>query len=307
MLPTDVQPTARVVVGFDGSDPALRALDQAAEEALRREATLEIVCGWPWGLHMPGTGAAPREQGQRPVEERRPDEGQMLYDAGRAVTDAAVERIRSRYPDLRTVPHLTTEPAARAILRAGRHASMTVVGTRGLGGFAGLLLGSVSLRVAAHRTGPLLVVRGGTGEPKGVVLVGLASEEDSEAVRFGFLEARRRGAALKVLHAWRYPSVPGVLPVAELYWEGTDQQRKCEAAVPAFATAVLREEYPDVEVRTESVYEGAGRALVEASAEADVVVLATRRPRHPLGLQLGPVTHAVLHHAHCPVTLIPTA
>ncbi|WP_372404529.1 universal stress protein [Streptomyces luteireticuli] len=303
MLPTDAPPTGRVVVGFDGSDPALRALDQAAEEALRRDAALEVVCGWPWGLRAPGTGADPRGKRQRPGEMRGADEGQMLYDAGRAVTDAAVERIASRHPGLRTEPHLTTEPAARALLRAGRDAAVTVVGTRGHGGFAGLLLGSVGLRVAAHCSGPLLVVRGGTAGTRGVVLVGLASEADTDAVRFGFQEARRRGAALRVLHAWQYPAVPpGAGP-----WEDTGLQHTREAAVPAFATAVLREEYPDVEVRTEAVYEGAGRALVEASAEADVVVLAAHRPRHPLGLQLGPVTHAVLHHAHCPVTLIPVA
>ncbi|MEU8583009.1 universal stress protein [Streptomyces abikoensis] len=305
MLRTDAPPAERVVVGFDGSDPALLALDRAAEEAERRTASLEVVCGWPWGLHLPKTDTDPREKRQPPTAGTRPDEGQMLYDAGRVVMDAALERVRSRFPDLRAVPHLTTEPAARALVRAGRDAGLTVVGTRGHGGFTGLLLGSVGLRVAAHCTGPLLVVRGGNAPSRGVVLVGLASEADDDAVRFGFEEARRRGAALRVLHAWQHRGVPGVLPAAELYWEGADDQRRCQAAVPAFATAVLREEFPDVEVRTESVYQGAGQALVEASADADVVVLATHRPRHPLGLQLGPVTHAVLHHAHCPVALVP--
>ncbi|MFD8994241.1 universal stress protein [Streptomyces abikoensis] len=309
MVPTDVPSADRVVVGFDGSGPALRALDHAAEEALRRNVALEVVCGWPWGLHGSKRGTEPREQTERerPGEAITPNEAQTLYRAGRAVTDAAVERVASRHSDLRTIPHLTTEPAARALLRAGRAAALTVVGTRGHGGFTGLLLGSVGLRVAAHCTRPLTVVRGEAREPHGAVLVGIASEADADAVRFGFQEAHRRGASLKVLHAWQYPAVPGVLPSAELYWEGTDQQRRCEAAVPAFATAVLREEYPDVEVHTESVYEGAARALVEASTRADVLVLAAHRPRHSLGLQLGPVTHAVLHHAHCPVTLVPVA
>ncbi|WP_424890171.1 universal stress protein [Streptomyces sp. XH2] len=306
MMPrTDAPPTERVVVGFDGSAPTLRALDRAADEAVRRDVRLEILCGWPWALGARKAGADACTQRQKPGEAGVPDQGQVLYEAARAGVNAAAERVRSRCPGLRTVPHLTTEPAARALVRAGRNAALTVVGTRGHGGFTGLLLGSVSLRVAAHCTGPLLVVRGDGDRSRGVVLVGLASEADTDAVRFGFQEARRRGAALQVLHAWQYAAVPGVLPPAELHWDDPGDQKRCEAAVPGFATAVLREEYPDVEVRTESVYRGAGRALVEASAEADVVVLAAHRPRHPLGLQLGPVTHSVLHHAHCAVALVP--
>ncbi|MFI1972121.1 universal stress protein [Streptomyces cinnamoneus] len=305
MLRKDAPPTERVVVGFDTSDHALRALDRAADEAVRRGAELEIVCGWPWGPRARKSEACAAGSRRRPDETTMSDEAQMLYEAGHAVMDAAVERVRCRFPVLRTVPHLTTEPAARALVRAGHQACLTVLGTRGHGDFTGLLLGSVSLRVAAHCTGPLLVVRGDADQSRGVVLVGLASEADTDAVRFGFAEARQRGAVLRVLHAWHYPAMPGVLPVAELYWDDTDHQKRCEAAVPAFATAVLREEHPDVEVRTESVYQGAGEALVEASAEADVVILAAHRPRHALGLQLGPVTHSVLHHARCPVILVP--
>ncbi|WP_078588246.1 universal stress protein [Streptomyces mobaraensis] len=117
--------------------------------------------------------------------------------------------------------------------------------------------------------------------------------------------AARRGAALRVLHAWRYSAVPGPLPPAEWYRDGAVRRERCEAAVPVFAAAALREEYPDVEVRTESVSGSPGRALVEASEDADVVVLCVRRARHAAGFRFGPVTRSVLRGAHCPVVLVP--
>ncbi|WP_164543503.1 universal stress protein [Streptomyces mobaraensis] len=316
MVRTDFPPADRVLVGFDGSGPALRALDLAAEEAVRRSATLEILSGWPWGLYPPlaeTSGTAETEKAEtekgaadgKAGPETSRDTGKLLYDAGRATLDAAAERVRSRFPGLGVVPRLTAEPAARALVRAGAGAGLTVVGSRGRGGFAGLAVGSVGLRVAAHCAGPLLVVRGPERPPCGLVLVGLASEADADAVRFGFEEARRRGAALRVLHAWEYASVPYALPPGDAYGGAPDRQRGYEEAVPTFATAAFRDEYPDVEAHTEAVYAGAARALVEAGAEADLVVLAAHRPRHALGLRLGPVTHAVLHHAPCPVALVP--
>ncbi|MFF4529285.1 universal stress protein [Streptomyces sp. NPDC001407] len=89
-------------------------------------------------------------------------------------------------------------------------------------------------------------------------------------------------------------------------WDDAGLLAKSAEAVPEFAVAPLRDEYPQVAVRTVAMCLGAGQALTEASRKADVVVLATHRRDHRVGLQLGPVTHAMLHHAHCPVVLVPT-
>jgi nucleotide-binding universal stress UspA family protein len=75
--------------------------------------------------------------------------------------------------------------------------------------------------------------------------------------------------------------------------------------VPAGAVARLREAHPEVAADTDSVRGGPARTLLEATEAADLVVIAAHRRRGNLGLQLGPVTHALLHHAHCPVVLVP--
>ncbi|WP_399199359.1 universal stress protein [Streptomyces sp. WAC 06725] len=169
-------------------------------------------------------------------------------------------------------------------------------------------MGSVSLRVAAHCTTPLMVVRGDQdADEHHRVLIGVASDADTDALHFAFREARRRGCALRVLHAWQSPAAPHGSHAASyhLSWDELEQLRKGAETVSQHAVAPLRETYPDVDVHPDTVCLGAGKALVEASRNADVAVLAAhRRPRH-IGLQLGPVTHAMLHHAHCPVVLVP--
>ncbi|UNO43349.1 universal stress protein [Streptomyces sp. MST-110588] len=286
----------RVVVGFDGSAPAVRALDRAADEAVRRSTSLEIICGWPWGRHpLPDYGVTD-------------DTGKLLYSSARRMIDGATERVRSRAAHLVVSESLTTQSAARALLRCGRDAALTVVGTRGHGGFTGLLLGSVSLRVAAHCTTPLMVVRGRSGPRQHHrVLVGIASDADTAAAHFAFQEAARQGSGLRVLHAWQYPAAPLGSHAASchLAWDELEHLRKAAEAVPQHVAAAVRQRYPGVEVRPEAVCQGAARALVEASHHADVAVLAVHRRPRRVGLQLGPVTHAMLHHAHCPVVLVP--
>ncbi|MEU7486986.1 universal stress protein [Streptomyces sp. NPDC042319] len=290
-------PHGRVVVGFDGSAHAERALDRAADEARRRGTALEILAGWPWPKRpLPGYGV-------------QDDEGKLLYSSARRMMDGAVARARSRAPNTTMIPSLTTESAAEALLRCGRTASLTVVGTRGHGGFAGLLLGSVSLRVAAHCTSPVMVVRGDVDRVRDTIILGLASEAETDvkALRFAFDEAARRDAGLRVLHAWRSPAPRSdQARPSQLGWDDVEGLRKAAEAVPQYAVASLAQEYADVRASATAVCQSPPQAIVEASREADAIILAVhRRPRH-FGLQLGPVTHAALHHAHCPVVLVPT-
>ncbi|MBR7673662.1 universal stress protein [Streptomyces daliensis] len=288
-------PTAkgRVVVGVDGSGASLRALDRAADEAERRGAELEILCGGLW----PRRAAVPVTQ----------SDTERFLKAAAEIVDEAVQRVAERAPGLRVVPSTPVEtPAADALVRASRTAALTVVGTRGRGGFAGLLLGSVSLRVAAHCEGPLMVVRADTPDgtaPRGTTMVGLGSEADKEALRFGFEEATRRESTLRVLHVWPSPRMPGRL---QLPPREVEEQRAAALAVVREAVAPFRERYPQVRVKEEEQTGAPAGPLIEASRAADVLVLSTHaRQRRRLGLQLGPAAHAVLHHAHCPVVLVP--
>jgi nucleotide-binding universal stress UspA family protein len=291
-------PPGDVVVGVDGSDPAVRALDRAADEAHRRDTGLRIVHGLPWP--DPGeVGFGLDADRERPA-----------HEAARNILDLAAVRVADRHPGLPVALELSAEPAATALVRLGRTAALTVVGTRGRGGFTGLLLGSVSLRVAAHTLSPLMVVRGEDVAARGgvlhdKVLLGLEDESDAEAARFAFEEAERRGARLRVLHTWTHPHARmGERPVPPRQDLAALARQHKELARSAVSKPAER--FPGVAVRVDAVPGPAAAALVEASRAADVVVIgAHRRDGRPLGMRLGPVTHAVLHHAHCPVVLVP--
>ncbi|MCC5033865.1 universal stress protein [Streptomyces sp. WAC 00631] len=274
--------TRRVVVGVDGSLLAVRALDRAAEEAALRGAALEI------GYAVPDP------------------------DVAGPVLQTAVSRARARHPGLEaTAVPLTGEPA-RALADLGRDAALTVVGSRGFGGFAGLLLGSVSLRLAAYTESPLLVVRRDAHPAEyGEVLLGIESDEDADASAYAFEEAERRHARLRIVHAWTYRySVPDALvPVpATSVQEDINRQAAAEEAVPGFTVAGLREKHPRVGIETRTVRSGPVHALLNATRTADVVVIAShRRPGEGrYGFQLGHVTRALLHHAHCSVVVVPS-
>ncbi|NGN62481.1 universal stress protein [Streptomyces sp. A7024] len=293
----------RVVLGYDGSKPADRALEYAVDEAVRRRTGLEILCGDPW------TPPAPAGEGLSAEGYR------TRYRATRDMVDQAAEQARKLSPGLTVVASVTIEDAAKSLVQCSRTAGLTVVGTRGHGGFAGLLLGSVSQRVAARSESPLMVVRGDDGlrdRPRGTVLVGVQSNTDEAAVRFGFEEAQHRNAALHVLHAWQFPPLKPtphlVPPGGPLQRDAEDEAvRRASQAVPRYAVSSHRDAYPDVRVVTDDICGSPSAALVEASKKADVIVLTAHRNPHRAGLHLGPVSHAVLHHAHCPVVLIPSA
>ncbi|MGY6024673.1 universal stress protein [Streptomyces spinosirectus] len=293
-----------VLVGVDGSDRAMRALDRAVAEAQARWAPLEILHGWPWAKH----GAPETETGGR-------DEG-SLVDRAHNVMESAVERVRERAPELDVIATLSPEPAASELVRRGERAALTVVGNRGWGEYTTPLAGSVGLRVAAHCAGPLLVVRGESadsayGRPgHETVVVGVADDTDAVAARFAFGEAQQGGARVQVLHASTFEALLAShrpVPAERLQADLATEIRRADA-VPRMTVATAREKFPEVEVQIDTVWGGAAEALVEASRTADTVVIAAHR-RHTRGpgRRLGPVTHALLHRAHCPVVLVPAA
>ncbi|MBA0052322.1 universal stress protein [Streptomyces sp. AJS327] len=286
---------SHVVVGVDGSDHSMRAVDRAADEADRWGCDLEVLCAGGSPRIAPGPVTAA--------------DIEYVLTSAQEVADAAAQRARDRVPGLRAVPRALAEPAAAALVRASGNARLTVLGTRGHGGFAGLLLGSVSLRLAAHCQGPLMIVRGDEPDPEAELLpplVALKAESDAAAVRFGFEEAQRRRSELRVLYAWSHPLVPAI--ALRLPPRTTAQDHEAAAALVREAVEPLRGDYPDVPVtERELLSDSPAPALIEASRGAGVIVLGVHRGHRRLALQLGPVAHAILHHAHCPVVVVPSA
>lgn len=270
-----------VVVGVDGSLVGVRALDWAAEEAVRRDTALRIVYA---------------------VADR---------DEAGPVLASAASRVHERHPGLPVETRAVEGGAVRALARESESAVLTVVGTRGFGGVSGLLAGSVSWRLAAHVHGPLLVVRGDHPCDEGrEVLLGVESDADEAAAAYAFQEASRRGARLRVVHSATHrhttPELPSLVAATSPGQQRQARNDRAEETVARFSIARLKEEYPEVGVDSRTVRTGVARALLAGTREVGVVVIGTRRRAGRLGPPLGPVAHVLLHHSHCPVVLVPT-
>lgn len=279
--------TLPLVVGVDGSDGSLQAVDWAADEAARHDVPLRLVYGSLWERYE---GGLPEVGTERPSE-------RVLAEH---IVASAADRAARRAPDVKVTTDILPEDAVDALLHEGNNASLVVTGSRGRGELTGLLLGSVGLAVAGRAHCPVTVVRGDAAGLAGTherILLGAADPASGgAAARFAFREAAVRGCVLDVVRAWRRP--------------GTSEApaREAEARASALVDALLREpaaEYPDVRVRAVTVEGPAHRILVHRSAAADLVVLGARRRHGHHGLQLGRVVHTVLHQAECPVTVVP--
>ncbi|MFF2330815.1 MULTISPECIES: universal stress protein [unclassified Streptomyces] len=278
-----------VIAAVDGSSHSREALDWAAHEAGRRNLPLVIV-----HARTPDRRTDPRAQ-QR---------------GSRELLDRSVRRVSEIAPDLRPSTLAPVDFPASALTSLSRDASLVVVGSRGLGGFRSLMLGSNSLAVASMSTCPVVVVHGGTsGEDDGAaeafsdVVAGVAADESSEAVlEFAFATAASRpGARLRIVHGWTmFSSMVSGGPVF-------DRDAAAGAAERTLAelTAGWREKYPQVDVVREPVGGSAGRALVTASATAALTVIGRRRGGESLGLGLSPVAQTTLTHALGPVAVVP--
>ena len=283
-----------VVVGVDGSACSDAALDLAAREAMLRRRSLCLVHAFIWPeLHVP---LGPSPSG--------PPEGGLRHQAERILADART-RAHATAPDLTVHEELVTGSAAAILLRASRGAELVVIGDRGLGGFTGLLIGSVAVQLAAHAACPVLIARGGVTDPIAPVLLGVdGSPANDPAVGFAFPEASLRGAPLIAMHTWTHPVSTGPGDMVPLVYDPVDIEAD-ETRLLAEALAGWHDAYPDVAVRRELVHGGARKALIEATSRAQLVVVGTRGRGGFAGLLLGSVSQAVLHHARCPVAIVP--
>ncbi|MHA6757989.1 universal stress protein [Streptacidiphilus sp. PAMC 29251] len=275
---------AEVVVAVDGSPSSLLAVDWAADEAFRRGLGLRLV------------HASVRERYEQGVEDDGdPDSERKLVQE---MLFAAAERAEVRRPGLELATEVLAAEPVTALLELLGPAPLLVLGSRGRGGFHGLLLGSVSLRVAAHATCPVIVVRA-VGEqsdrPRRRVVLALGPHEAVAATEFAVGEAVLRQADLHVVHATAgHPAGAAALmdTVVEHAMELLDAAT--ERQTGTFRVQVVRRSAPRPPT---------GLLLHEAASAELVVVGAHRHPGH-LGLQLGPVNHAMLLYAPCPVAVV---
>ncbi|MQS16247.1 universal stress protein [Streptomyces kaniharaensis] len=282
-----------VLAAIDGSEESIAAARWAADEATRHGLPLRLVHAQTWLDDLHNDRSQPADV--RALTTR------MLSDAKRAVDDT------HRRLEIRAELIGGGEPVD-VLVDAAADARMLVLGSRGLGGFGGLMVGSIGLAVTARSEVPTVLVRsGGTERPDGAeVVVGVDTREAApDVIDFAFREAERRGAVLRAVHGWTPPPVWGyagwVAPQPE-----AEQFREIEDELFTLAMTGWQEKYPEVTVVQDSRIGSGAAALVDACADADLVVVGRRRrPQHHGGMRLGPVAHAVLHHAQPPVAVVP--
>ena len=274
-----------VVVGVDGSASAYRAVEWAVGEAHRRGVGLRLVRAFSWTTADHPTGWVARYRDE-------------MLDVSRRQVARALRVAADTRPDVEAEFAVEIGAPIEVLSSEARRAQLLVLGDRGLGEVAGLVLGSVAVSLAARGACPVVVVRGERAGADGPVVVGVDGSPVSEAaLAFAFDAAAARGVDLVAVHAWSPTAIDEEL-ASFVEWDAS-----AESAVLAERLAGWGQKHPQVAVRRTVVRDGAVRALVTASAGAQLVV-GSRGRGNAAGLLLGSVSHGVLHGAHCPVAVV---
>ena len=273
-----------IVVGYDGSVEAGRAVRWAARQAELRKSVLHVVHCSLWPLLTRDLG---------PVEGIA-DSGLQHY--AEAVRDEGLAHATEAAPGLDVRSGLRYGWPADNLRQASAGAGMLVVGSRGIGGFIGLLVGSVSLELAATASCPVAVIRS-DDHPDGPVVVGVDSTGSPGALQEACRAATAAGTGLHVVHVLRTHfgmGKPGVAPAGERKAaEQTLQDAVTRARALAPGTPVEQELAQDTSVPRGILNATHGAALVVVGSKGQGLVRGT----------VGSTSHAVLHHAGCPVLI----
>jgi nucleotide-binding universal stress UspA family protein len=277
----------KVVVGVDGSEQSQAALRWAANEAAMRNIDLHVVHVYDWRVI-----GAPTPVGGPIAESARAH--------AEALVESAVNDTRTFAPGVTVNGQTLLGSASSILVHASDANTLLVLGNRGRGGFASLMVGSVSQQVATHAGGPVVVVRGRT-DKGGPIVVGVDGSSGSDfALGVAFDEAAARGTNLVAVRAYTLAPPPWG-PDSPPFIENYEERRAEELQIVADQVGPWMEKYPDVRAETKAVVGHAAEVLGDLSATAQLVVVGTRGHGGFTGLLLGSVGLQLLHHADSPV------
>lgn len=285
---------APIVVGVDGSAYAYDALDWAAAMASAMHRPLRLVHACTWPMMRVSLGRT----------HIGPADNELEAAAERVLADAET-RAQSVAPHVKVTSELVVGAAAATLLRQANDAELLVLGSRGLGGFAGLLVGSVGVALAAHAPCTVVVVHPRPDDhptpAAGRVVVGAdGSELSAPAIEFAFQSAACRKVGLTAVRAWSAPLSGYRRLVLGLGSIEAAERHQLLQTLEAY-----RQRFPEVDVEAKLVRDHhPGRALIVESAGADLVVVGSRGRGGFTGLLLGSVSQSLLEHAHCPVAVV---
>ncbi|MEU0675902.1 universal stress protein [Streptomyces sp. NPDC006172] len=287
--------TRPITAGVDGTEESLAALAWAAREAVRRDRALRVVHAWRFQPN-----AAPE------VADRDAQEQWVRAEVQQAVAEAA-----ARHPGLDVTTDVLEGDPVDTLADAVAQSEALVLGSRGHGPVVGFLLGSVGQQVIAEATRPVVLVRAGDKPSDEVagheIVVGQqgAPEDSAPALRFAFETAAARGASLRVVRAWTLPPVFSYSPASLKLLDDAGGLEPYERKALTDALAPWRERFPDVPVVEHVEIGSAGQVLLSVSGRAQLMVVGRRAHRTAVGARIGSVAHGMLHHADCPVAVVP--
>jgi nucleotide-binding universal stress UspA family protein len=295
------QPTphrAVIVVGIDGSEGSDRALEWATAEASLRKATLEVVHAWAPPVPISSIGAR-----VNPIDPHLYEhEAREILDESVAATSkfdpAGLVHVESR---------LARGYTSTVLLDRLKDADLLVVGSRGRGGFGGLLLGSVSQRCVENATRPVAIIRSGESAAGKAVVVGVDGSEGSwQALRWAFDEAALRRTPLSVVHAWAPPGVSQPISVVLRHPSTVDYVAHGRKLLHAMVDGLIaRGPQRPTAIDLLPIEEQPARALLDCSHGAGLLVVGSRGRGGFMGLLLGSVSQQCVHHASCAVVVVP--
>ena len=280
-----------VVVGLDGSASAHAAFAHGAWEANRRGVPLRLV-----HAQLPTYGLDP-------VDRRH----------GHAVLAECELKAHMAFPRLTVSASLVSGSPAGALVDESRDAALVVVGSRGLGGFEGLLLGSVGTQLAAHSRCPVIVIRPtgepgnlGVGPPRRPVVIGVDGVPESEsALAFAFDQASARGVPLIALYAWWMLPVANLGPTNRRHYDLSEAEDEAHRMLSE-AAAGWRDKYPEVETQLVAAHSiNPTVALLAAGRDAGLLVVSRHGGNTLTRLLIGSVGDSVVRQAACPVAVVP--
>ncbi|NUR94503.1 MAG: universal stress protein [Kribbellaceae bacterium] len=285
---------APIVVGYDGSAGSRSALAWATAEAARTMAPLRLVEAFELVIiTRPSPGHVVPLEAVRTARQRG--------------LDAAAESVRLHHPELTVDTNLIGGSASKVLIEAAEDARLVVLGSRGLGGWSGLLVGSVAVQVSTHAQCPVVVIpheQQPHDHEGSTVVVGVdGSKASAKAIDFAFDQAEALHAQVVAVHGWTSPFLTYADGASMLEFDA-DKIREETRLLVAESVAGAAADHPDVKWTTELVMGSAGQALVLRSESADLVVVGTRGRGGFTGLLLGSVSQTVLHHTHCPIAIV---
>jgi nucleotide-binding universal stress UspA family protein len=290
-----------VVVGVDGSEESDVAAVRGAWEADRRGASLRLVHGYTVPVPYTSMGFA-----------AYPTDTLYPMEQAKAMLAAAAERVRGIYPALSVHTALVAGSPAGILVDESSKSSLVVVGSRGHGGFAELLLGSVSAQLAAHSRAPVIVVRtandlNATGAPPHrPVVIGVDGLPGSDAVvNFGFEQAAALGVGVIAVYVWWMLPRTNLGPTDLRHYDAIEAAEEARRML-AEALAGWSQTYPDVPVEALATHDmNPLLALLDASERSGLVVIGRHSGNSITRLVLGSVGDALIRQAPCPVAVVP--